>query len=146
MTTTGTRLHDVADALARALDGLVNRGTVAVYLFGSHADDRAHRESDIDVGVLFDRAVYPTARARFEARLDFAAVLARALGTDQIDIVVLNDAPPMLGRRIVTTGRRLYCGDDAATHAFVRDVQLRAADLAPFLRRTRRTKLDALGG
>ena len=76
---------------------------------------------------------------------DFANRLARALGTDDIDVVVLNDAPPMLGRRIVTTGRRVYCADDAATHAFVRDVQLRAADLAPFLRRTRRTKLDALG-
>jgi predicted nucleotidyltransferase len=142
----GTERRDVADALVRALEGRANRGIAAVYLFGSHAEGRAHRESDVDVGVLFDRATHPTPRARFDARLEFAVVLARALGTDRVDIVVLNDAPPTLGRRIVTTGRRVYCSDAAATHTFVRDVQLRAADLAPFLRRTRRTKLDALGG
>jgi len=49
-----------------------------------------------------------------------------------------------LGRHIVTTGRRVYCHDAEADHAFVRDVQLRAADLEPFLRRARRIKLDAL--
>jgi hypothetical protein len=41
-------------------------------------------------------------------------------------------------------GRRLLCVDAEADHAFVRDVQLRAADLEPFLRRTRRLKLQAL--
>jgi predicted nucleotidyltransferase len=32
------------------------REVVAAYLFGSHASGRAHRESDVDVGVLLDRA------------------------------------------------------------------------------------------
>ena len=40
-----------------------------------------------------------------------------------------------------TLGKRF---DPDADHAFVRDVQLRAADLEPFLRRTRRLKLQAL--
>jgi hypothetical protein len=57
--------------------------------------------------------------------------------------VVLNDAPPGLGRHVVR-GRRLVCFDTEADHAFVRDVQLRAADLEPFLQRTRRLKLQAL--
>jgi hypothetical protein len=57
---------------------------------------------------------------------------------------VLNDAPPTLGRRIVTSGRRVYCADPERDHAFVRDVQLRAADLEPFLRRTREVKLAAI--
>src|SRR6266404_1933420 len=134
MTTTGTPSIDVAAALARTFEALANRGILAAYLFGSHAEQRPHRESDIDVGVLFDRVVHPSARARFEARLDVAAALARALGTDQIDLIVLNDAPPMLGRHIVTTGRRVYHGSERATHDFERDVQLRAADVEPFLR------------
>ncbi len=59
-------------------------------------------------------------------------------------MIVLNDAPPELGRHIVTRGKRVFCDDPDADHAFVRDVQLRAADLAPFLRRMRRIKLDSL--
>ena len=51
---------------------------------------------------------------------------------------------PQLARRIVTRGRRVFCSDAGADHAFVRDVQLRAADLEPFLRRTRRVKLESI--
>jgi hypothetical protein len=58
--------------------------------------------------------------------------------------VVLNDAPPSFGRHIVTRGRRVSCADPEADDAFRRDVQLRAADLEPFLRRMRRLKLEAL--
>jgi hypothetical protein len=67
-----------------------------------------------------------------------------ALHRNAVDVVVLNDAPPMLARHIVTAGRRAFCRDADVDHAFVRDVQLRAADLEPFLRRARRLKLDAL--
>jgi hypothetical protein len=42
----------------------------------------------------------------------------------------------------VTTGLRVSCADPEADHAFVRDTQLHAADLEPFLRRARRLKLD----
>ncbi|HEX9808327.1 MAG TPA: hypothetical protein VGC25_01810 [Alphaproteobacteria bacterium] len=45
---------------------------------------------------------------------------------------------------MITEGVRIYCADPASDHAFVRDVQLRAADLAPFLRRTARVKLAAI--
>jgi hypothetical protein len=46
--------------------------------------------------------------------------------------------------RIVTRGVRLHCSDPELDHAFVRDVQLRATDLAPFLRRMREIKLEAI--
>ncbi|HUH13041.1 MAG TPA: nucleotidyltransferase domain-containing protein, partial [Longimicrobiales bacterium] len=119
-------------------------GLHSAYLFGSHAEERAHRESDVDVGILLDRKLYPTARDRFEVRVRLGSELVHALGTSEVDVVVLNDAPPELGRAVVTRGVRVYCGDAEADHRYVRDVQLRAADLAPFLRRTRKTKLKAL--
>lgn len=83
-------------------------------------------------------------RHRFEERVRLCAFLIGALGTNLVDIVVLNDAPPLLGRRIASRGRRVFCSDKEQDHAFGRDVQLRAADLEPFLRRTRRLKLAAL--
>ncbi len=138
------REPDIADALRRALESAARPGLVSAYLFGSHAGKRAHRESDVDVAVLLSRDVHPDAKARFEERVTFGAWLVGELKRNLVDVVVLNDAPPGLGRRIVTTGLRVFCSDPAADHAFVRDVQLRAADLEPFLRRARRIKLAAL--
>jgi len=119
-------------------------GVVAGYLFGSHAEGRVHRDSDVDLGVLFNREVYDTARRRFEARLRLTGELGRALGRTDVDLVVLNDAPPSLARAIVTRGRRVFCRDAEADHAHRRTVLLRAADLEPFLRRARAVKLDAV--
>ena len=135
---------EVADRVARALRGPGCASVVSAYLFGSHAEGRAHRESDIDVGVLLDRHALPGVRDRFEAALRVSARLQSALGTRHVDLVVLNDAPPGLGRAVATRGRRLVCSDEEADHAFVRDALLRAADVEPFLRRARRLKLEAL--
>ena len=135
---------DVVHVLERALREAGPHGLVSAYLFGSHAEGRAHRESDVDVGVLLAWDVHSTAAARFDERLRLTALLAAAHRTDRIDVVVLNDVPPTLGRRVVTSGRRVFCADPARDHAFVRDVQLRAADLEPFLRRTRQVKLAAI--
>ena len=135
---------DVRSALGRLLVGLDSPGLVSAYLFGSHAAGRAHRESDIDVAVLLERTAFPTAKARFEEQLRLSTLLGEALGTSRIDLVLLNDAPPLLGRHIVTAGERMFCSDPDRDHAYVRDVQLRAADLEPFLRRTRQVKLAAI--
>ena len=135
---------DVAARLEEAFRTPPIRGIASAYLFGSHVEDRAHRESDVDVGVLLDWAVHRARAERFDVRVRLGSWLIGALRTNAVDVVVLNDVPPHLGRRIVTTGRRVACADPAADHAFVRDVQLRAADLEPFLRRTRRIKLEAI--
>jgi predicted nucleotidyltransferase len=119
------------------------RGVVSIYLFGSHAEHRAHRESDVDVGVLLDRDVFVDARSRFEARLIFSTRFQAAVAT-AVDVVILQDAPPLLGRHVVTRGERLFCADPLRDRDFVRDVQLRAADLEPFLRRMQRIKLEAI--
>jgi predicted nucleotidyltransferase len=121
-------------------------GISSAYLFGSHASGRAHRESDVDVGVLLDRRRYPTSDSRFERRLELFNQLSKAAAGAEIDLVILNDVPPGLGRRIVLDGRQVFCSDPEADHAFRRDVQLRAADLEPFLRRARRRKLAAMAG
>ena len=134
----------IVPALARFFAMDESRGVVSAYLFGSHAEGRAHRESDVDVAVLLDWSVFPGRRDRFEERVRLSSRLPGALGARAIDVVVLNDAPPSLGRRVVQEGRRVFCCDPERDHAFVRDVQLRAADLDPFLKRTRRVKLAAL--
>lgn len=119
-------------------------GLVSAYLFGSVSEGRAHRESDVDLGVYLDYGVYPAPADRFEAQLRLFAHLTSVIGRNDLDLVVMNDAPPPLSRHIMYAGRRLFCADEETDHAFRRTVLSRAADLEPFLRRTRRTMLKAL--
>jgi len=138
---------DPGAALGAAMAAVLERGPVpgivSAYLFGSQAQGRAHRQSDVDVGVLLRYDVHPSSRARFDARLLLCAALAAAVGRE-VDVIVLNDAPPLLARHIALSGRRIFCADAERNHAFLRDVQLRAADVEPFVRRTRGVKLAAL--
>jgi predicted nucleotidyltransferase len=133
----------VESALSEALGQPGAPDVVSAYLFGSAAEGRMHRESDVDVGALLCWASHPTRRDRFEAGLLLAARLQASLART-IDLVVLNDAPPLLGRHVVTRGRRILLRDATLDHDYVRDVQLRAADLEPWLRRLRAIKLEAL--
>jgi len=118
---------------------------VSVYLFGSVAEGRAHRESDVDLAVLLAWTSHATAAERFDAGIRLAGAVQGKLGRT-VDLVVLNDAPPLLGRHAVTRGRRILCRDARVDHEYVRNVQLRAADLEPWLRRMRARKLEAIRG
>jgi predicted nucleotidyltransferase len=119
-------------------------GVAAVYLFGSHAAGRAHRESDVDLGVLLRWEAHPRRDDRFEVKLRLIGELGGVVAPAAADVVILNDAPPLLGRQVIHDGMRIHLADAAADHAYVRDVQLLAADLEPWLRRMRQLKLDWL--
>ena len=136
--------EEIEKRIADCLQGADSPTIVSAYLFGSQSEGRSHRESDIDVGVLMDRDAVATPKARFDASLRLRTELMRELTTEAVDLVILNDAPPLFARRIVTQGRRIFCRDLEVDHEFVRDVQLRAADLQPFLDRMRKIKLEAL--
>lgn len=117
---------------------------VSAYLFGSHAREEAHRESDVDVGVVLDRDRIPTRFERSRRATRLASELIAALHQNDVQVVALNDAAPELAAKALTEGRRLYCRDEEEDRVFARDVLLRHADLKPFLDRMRRIKLEAL--
>jgi predicted nucleotidyltransferase len=131
--------------IARRLQSTLNdtRGLVSAYVFGSMAEGRVHRDSDIDLGVLLDRRIYPSSAERFDVRVRLIPQLQASAGRE-VDLVILNDAPPHLARRIMSDGQRLIRLDPAADHAHLRLVLSRAADLEPFLRRARAVKLAAI--
>jgi predicted nucleotidyltransferase len=95
----------IVDALAARLKAEPAPGLVSLYRFGSYASDRTHRESDVDLAILLDRRVHASREARFQER---GRMSAWATGALHVDVVVLNDAPPHLGRQhIVTSGAPL---------------------------------------
>jgi predicted nucleotidyltransferase len=132
------------DALRRYFEDHPDLGIASGYLFGSHAEGRAHRESDVDVGILLQRDRHPTPSDRFDMRIRLGSDLISVLHHNEVDVVILNDAPPLLGRKIIHDGIRVFLGDPEADHAYVRDVQIRAADLEPWLNRLRKLRLEAL--
>lgn len=132
---------NVRDALIAVLGNV--GGLVSAYLFGSVASGRAHRDSDVDVAVLLDRDRLPTSGERFDLRLRLIGPLQSAI-LREVDLVVLNEAPPHLARHIMTEGQRLILNDAEQDHAHLRLTLSRAADLEPFLRRLRAVKLRAL--
>ncbi|MGH9365798.1 MAG: type VII toxin-antitoxin system MntA family adenylyltransferase antitoxin [Thermoanaerobaculia bacterium] len=83
------------------------------YLFGSRAREDANPESDTDVAVLVDRSTAPDPPFGYAAAL--AADLTTALGGGAVDVVVLNDAPPLLYHRVLRDGIRLLARDLRAT-------------------------------
>lgn len=142
-TDSAAALDCIAAALRSALEDVDAPDVASAYLFGSAAGDRSHRESDVDIGVLLGWSSLPRRSDRFEAGIRLAGRL-QALLAQPVDLVVLNDVPPLFGRHVVTEGRRLLVRDARCDHDFVRDVQLRAADLAPWLARMRTLKLASL--
>lgn len=139
-------MSDAVETLSDHLESSPPEGVVSAYLFGSEAKGRAHRESDVDVGVVFDRETLPDRSARSEAAVRLSSELIGVLHRDDVQVVSLVDVTPELGSIAVREGRRVFCADPEADRREVRDLLLRAADLAPFLRRHRRTKLETLRG
>lgn len=118
-------------------------GVTSIYLFGSFAEGREHRESDVDFGVVLDWKSYPNADARLSRRLLMIGALESLMRRD-VDVIILNDAPPLFARKIVTRGRRLYCANTADDDRFVRRVIDLADDIAPWMQRMWAIKLEAL--
>lgn len=109
-------------------------GVAAAYVFGSVARGESRPESDVDVGVLYTEQPPATLQGVVG---DLRRVLQRALGRE-VDLVVLNDAPPDLVHRVLRDGV-LVCDRDRPTRlAF--EVKSRNAywDVLPFLERYRR--------
>ena len=79
------------------------------YLFGSQATRRTHPGSDIDIAVLLGESLTPD--ERFAERLRLLGDLSRIFGTDHVDLVMLNEASPLLAYEALRHGVLLYCAD-----------------------------------
>ena len=94
--------HDVGQRVATitgALDPFPD--VVFAYLFGSYASRRPGPLSDVDVAVYIEEGADLGSR-----RLEIIGALTRHLGTDEVDVVVLNTAPIALAGRVLS-GRRV---------------------------------------
>lgn len=103
------------------------------YLFGSRARGDAAAHSDVDLAIYVDRGAVPETPFGYVAAL--ITELIQALGRNDVDVVLLNDAPPLLYHRVLRDGRRLFSRDLAATTRREGDALSRYCDYVPQLRK-----------
>jgi len=122
-----------ADALLRDVARLMDARpeVLEAYLFGSRARGDAQAHSDVDVAVYVDAARLP--HAPFGYRAASTTYLMAGLGTNRVDVVVLNQAPPLLYHRVLRDGIRLLARDLKVTTTREAQALSRYCDYVPQL-------------
>lgn len=122
-----TRLqtNEVADLLKQ-------HDVVLAYLYGSQARGEAGVLSDVDVAVLF--APELSKQTRFWQLLNLSNDLGTLLQRDDVQVVDLAEATPLLRHRVYYDGHLLYCPDDAVRVKFTTDTMRDYEDTRPIRR------------
>lgn len=88
----------------------------AVYIFGSQATGKAGAHSDIDIGILLDERL--PEKKYFDAKIELIQTLSDFFKRDDIDIVIMNNAPIVLAMNIISEGKVIFAKDKAFRVAF----------------------------
>jgi hypothetical protein len=110
------------------------------YLFGSHARGQAWAHSDVDIAVLLKGQ--PDDDRCLDRRLDIIGGLMDLLKMNEVDVLILNQAPPALRYAVLKDGILLFCRDDQIRIAFYVRVLNAYLDLKPMLERHQQAFLD----
>ena len=102
-----TRLSGLGRALERC------PAVVFAYLFGGASRGDLTPLSDVDVAVYLDDTANPV-----DARLEAVVTVTSHLGTDEVDVVVLNTAPTALAGRILGSRRVIVDREPFRRHRF----------------------------
>jgi len=116
-------------ALSRLADACDREGVLAASLIGSQARGSARPLSDVDVAIWHDPRL--DAAEKLRLRLALTGAATRALRTNEVDVVLLNGASPLMRHRAIRDGRRLIERDrEARVHLETRAL-LEYLDTAP---------------
>ena len=91
--------------LQRLSQVLDREGVVAAMLIGSHARGTVGPLSDVDVAVWHEPQLGPS--GRFQLQLQLVSDAGATLGTDEVDVIMLNHAPPLMRHRAMDGSKRL---------------------------------------
>ncbi|RPJ11074.1 MAG: nucleotidyltransferase domain-containing protein [Deltaproteobacteria bacterium] len=87
-------------------------GVFFAYLFGGLARGERRPLSDVDI------AVYLAGSVTADVKLDIMGKLIDILGTDEIDLVILNTAPPLLAMNVLRKKQVMADNNPAMRHRF----------------------------
>ena len=110
--------EDVIDRIP-VLEEQIEKDThvVALYAFGSLATGDLKPLSDLDFGILVSSKLGK--QKRFDKHLDLIGKFNEVLRTDEVDLVMMNDAPMRFSHSIIKSGKLLYCSNKAELSDFI---------------------------
>ena len=79
------------------------------YLFGSVAEGKEGKLSDIDLAVFLDESL--SKKEWFDLQLKLMSEMSSILKTDKVDLIVMNDAPLSLNYEIIKANHPLLVRD-----------------------------------
>lgn len=132
------KLDEHTDALQQYFASL--EGVVLAYLFGSHARGQAWAQSDVDVAVLLQGN--PDQDTCFDMRLEVIGGLMEVLDTNDVDVLILNQAPPALGYAVLRDGILIFGRDEQTRIEFYLQTVNAYLDFKPVLKRHERAILE----
>ena len=103
---------------------------LAAYLFGSYAKGNQTTESDIDIAILLSDAP----KEMLEYYLHFVNELSQVLG-NEVDLIILNTAPPLLKHQTIKHGKLVYCRDEKTRIQFEARAQDEYLDFSRAMKR-----------
>jgi len=109
---------DVMDRLPELISLISkDKEIVAQFTFGSLAREDLKPLSDLDFGIF----VLPTLdrKQRFDKHLELIGVFNEHFETDEIDLVLMNDAPMRYSYNIIKSGKLLFCSDSDILRDFI---------------------------
>ena len=78
------------------------------YIFGSIARGTESALSDIDIAILIDDQQINEDKFRYGYKAEILADLMKTLKTNNVDLVILNEANTLLRHRVLYHGRLIY--------------------------------------
>jgi uncharacterized protein len=127
-------LMDRTALIAHLVSTLEPKGEILeAYLFGSRARGDHASHSDVDVAVYLADGSPKAHGFGYDAEL--VADIMAALGTNRVDVVMLNSASPLLYHRVLRDGVRLFARDLTATTVREGRALSRYCDFVPQLRK-----------
>ncbi len=127
----GTHPPSIVERLRRYL--AARPEVLDAYVFGSFARGSEEQHSDLDVAVFVDHTAAP--RSPYGYRADLTTDLMQVAERDDVDVVLLNDAPPLLYQRVLRDGIRIVSRDLGATTVREGRALSRYCDYLPQLRK-----------
>jgi len=100
----------------------MKRDILLAFLFGSFASKRIRRSSDVDIGILFKTV--PDRDAINGVAEELSSILRK-----EIDLVILNQASPVLKMQILKNGILLYASKRKRFYQFFTDTVNQYDDL-----------------
>ncbi|MCP2520369.1 nucleotidyltransferase domain-containing protein [Candidatus Aminicenantes bacterium AC-335-B20] len=87
---------------------------VFAYIFGSYGKGKISPLSDIDIGIYIE----PQNKI-WDRKLELLTLISEVLKTDEIDLVILNEATPFLIYSVLNTGKLLFSKDEIKRISFL---------------------------